>query len=141
MKENNLSFYCSITPTCSIELTPIDSLDDRVISAFNTHRFTDKEFGLSLGGDATKYTLEIFQNLGYQLTSAIDTWGNRHPNKAFRKKFNLKLIEGIFQVASQTKLLDPLELEQWTKSRLDSIQNGNCEVSFEILVFLVTSSS
>ena len=135
LKDNNHSFYCSITPTCSIELTPAVSLDDRVISAFNTHRYTNKGFGLSLGGDAAKYTLEIFQNLGYQLTSAFDTWGNRHPNKAFCKKFNLQLIEGISQAASLTKLLDSLELEYWTKSRVDSIQNDEFEISFEILDF------
>ena len=140
LKDNNHRFYCSITPTCSIELIPIESLDDEVINAFNTHRYTDKGFGLSLGGDAAKYTLEIFQNLGYQLTSAFDTWGNRHPNKAFRKILNLKLIEGISHAASQTKLLDPLELEHWSKSRLDSIQNDEFEISFEILDFFAAPS-
>ncbi len=136
LKHNNLSFYCSITPNNRIEIDPKDNLDKKVICTFNSHRYSDKGFGMSLGGHATDFTIEQLQRSGFNVSSASETWGNRHPNKSFRKIFNAKLVEGISQAANNTKMIDASELKQWTDSRLSAIQNEECEIWFEIMDFI-----
>ena len=136
LKHNNLSFYCSITPNNRIETDPKDNLDEKVISTFNTHRYSDKGFGMSLGGNAADFTIAQLQSLGYNVRSSSERWGNRHQNKSFRKIFNTKLVEGISQAVNNTKLLDVSELKQWTDSRLSAIQNEGCEIWFEVIDFL-----
>ena len=138
LKHNNLSFYCRITPNNSIEFDPKEDLDEKVISTFNTHRYSDKGFGMSLGGHAADFTIEQLQSFGFDVRSSLETWGNRHHNKSFRKIFNSKLVEGISQAVNNTKLFDASELKQWTDSRLSAIQNGECEIRFEVIDFLAT---
>ena len=135
LKDNNLAFYCSITPTNKIVIEPKISLDDKIICAFNTHRYKDKGFGKSLGGKVTDFTINNLNNSDFQVFQANKEWGCQNPDSGFRKAFYTYLIEGIAEAVAETKLLESAKLEHWRITRLENIYNDQCEIWFEIVDF------
>ena len=141
LNDYDLAFYCSITPTNKIVFEPKISLDDKIICAFNTHRYNDKGFGVSSGGKVTEFTISYLKNYGFKVFQANKEWGCQNPDKEFRKVFYSQLIEGIAQAVAETNLLESAKLEYWKRTRLSDIHKNHCEIWFEIIDFFAFPKS
>ena len=135
LKDQNLAFYCSITPTNNIFIEPKINLDDKVICAFNKHRYIDKGFGESLGGKVTDFTINVLNNSDFHVFQANKEWGCQNPDSEFRKVFYSQLIEDIAKAVAETNLLESAKLEHWKRTRLSDIHNNQCKLWFEIVDF------
>lgn len=69
-----LPVYAALSYDGRVEMTPADSADKTIITAFNAHQRTDKGFGPALGPKAAEVAVERFERVGYSVIHGRSDW-------------------------------------------------------------------
>jgi hypothetical protein len=69
-----LPVYAALTYDGRVEMTPSDSLDEKIVAAVNRHQRTDKGFGPALGPTAARAAVERFESVGYAVVQGAADW-------------------------------------------------------------------
>ncbi len=115
-----LPFYAALTYDGRAMCKPELKRDGEVISAFNRHQQTDKGFGPALGPAAADTAIRLFEQAGYQVTSARSDWEGTIDRKEFQKM----LLEGWAMAAIETEPVQEASFKTWFLERLRLIENG-----------------
>jgi hypothetical protein len=120
-----LPVYAALTYDGRAVLDPREDLDLEILSSFNAHQHTQKEFGLALGSTAAAYARERFEHCGYRLVQGCSDWLLQPSDGAIQEA----LFAGWAQVAEQGGKLPPDAVCAWLACRRSHLTAGRSKVA------------
>jgi hypothetical protein len=120
-----LPLYAALTYDGRIVLDPRDDLDFEILSSFNAHQRTEKEFGLALGPTAAAYARECFETCGYRVVQGFSDWLLQPSDAPIQEA----LFAGWAQVAEQSGTLSSDAVCAWLARRRSRLTAGHSKLA------------
>jgi hypothetical protein len=115
-----LPVYAALTYDGRTVLEPRDNLDSEILSSFNAHQRSKKEFGIALGPAAAAYARERFEARGYEVVQGSSDWLLQPDDIAIQQA----LFAGWAAVAEQGATLSSDPVCAWLSRRRSHLAAG-----------------
>ena len=120
----SMPIYATLSYDGRIKINPVDSLDDAIVAAVNTHQRSDKGFGPALGPAAASFAIARFEKLGYSVVRGESDWVIGPDDRDMQ-------IDTLAGWASAARELGDLSLADtvgWLTRRRDAVNAGRSSI-------------
>jgi SAM-dependent methyltransferase len=117
------AFYAALSFDGTVVLSPSSRYDGEVIAAMNRHQRTDKGFGLALGADAARGTLERLRAAGFTVVEGRADWQFGAGDGAIQ----MEMLAGWAGAAREIGA-DPAIIARWLSERQDHVVAGRSQM-------------
>lgn len=115
-----LPFYAALTYDGRTGFSPVDPLDESIVSAVNTHQRTDKGFGPALGPSAAAAAISRFEAAGYSIVQGHSDWLIGTTDLEMQRA----LLAGWAQAANEIDTLPHRDIDDWLARRNEKVDQG-----------------
>ena len=115
-----LPVYAALSYNGRAELSPVHTLDRRIVDAVNRHQMRDKGFGPALGPSAAKAAVAAFERVGYTVTQGLADWNFGISDQ----EIQTQILVGWATAAREIAGMKTPEILDWLKRRREWIAAG-----------------